>query len=124
MAQGGWASVVATWEDTGGQANLYANGQSSDPAVVTATVSAPLDLWLGSTAGGGSASQAAMANLMIYSQPMSEEQALSQHRAATWTDLHPQDEEEYVVEPLTIDYGYDPLYRLTSASYSSGESYN
>jgi RHS repeat-associated protein/uncharacterized repeat protein (TIGR01451 family) len=29
-----------------------------------------------------------------------------------------------VITPVTIDYGYDPLYRLTSASYSSGETYS
>jgi RHS repeat-associated protein/uncharacterized repeat protein (TIGR01451 family) len=29
-----------------------------------------------------------------------------------------------VISPVTIDYEYDPLYRLTSASYSSGETYS
>jgi len=29
-----------------------------------------------------------------------------------------------VVTPITLDYTYDPLYRLTSASYSSGETYS
>jgi YD repeat-containing protein len=117
-----WNTLVATWEDDGGEANLYLNGEGFTSTEVTGTLDADLDLWLGSQAGGGDAGEAAFANLMIYDEPMSEEQALSQYRALIWTDIQTQ-EGEWTTEPITITYDYDDLYRLTSASYSNGAVY-
>jgi YD repeat-containing protein len=45
-------------------------------------------------------------------------------RALIWTDIVPGQEESLgVTGTLTITYEYDPLYRLTSATYSGGAEY-
>jgi RHS repeat-associated protein len=124
LAAGGWGSVVATWDDGGDSAYLYQNGEGSNSATVTNSVSGTLDIWLGSQAGGGSSAEAEMANLFIYDQAMSEGQAESLHRSLLWADILPGDEEwRGATSTMTITYEYDPLYRLTSATYSSGPEY-
>jgi RHS repeat-associated protein/uncharacterized repeat protein (TIGR01451 family) len=124
LAAGGWGSVVATWDDGGDSAYLYQNGEGTDSATVTNSVSGTLDVWLGSEAGGGSCAEAVMANLFIYDQAMSEAQAESLHRSLLWADILPGDEEwRGATSTMSITYEYDPLYRLTSATYSSGPEY-
>ncbi len=122
MAAGSWNSLVATWRDNGGQANLYLNGQGSDSDTVTGTLSDTLDIWLGSKAGGGDVVEAAVANLMVYSEEMTEAQALSMHRALIWTDILPEDE-EWTTSTVTTTYEYDGLYRVITATYSAGAEY-
>lgn len=62
--------------------------------------------------------------LMIYSEEMTEAQALSLHRALLWADILPGEEEwRGATSTITITYQYDPLYRLTSATYSAGAVY-
>jgi YD repeat-containing protein len=87
------------------------------------SMSATLDIWLGSEAGGGSSVQGEMANLFIYDQPMTEAQALSMYRAEVWADVRPGGEEYNPTSTITITYQHDPLYRLTSATYSAGTEY-
>jgi RHS repeat-associated protein/uncharacterized repeat protein (TIGR01451 family) len=122
LVAGGWTGIVATWDDE--SAHLYQNGEGTSPVTVTNTVSGTLDIWLGSEAGGGSSAEAVMANLFIYDQTMTEAQAESQHRALLWADILPGDEEwRGATSTITITYEYDPLYRLTSATYSGGAEY-
>ncbi len=123
LAAWGWGSVVATWEGEG-SAHLYQNGGGANSVAITDSVSATLDVWLGSHAGGGSSVEGEVANLFIYDQPMSEAQAESQHRAMFWTDIRPGGEQQNATSTITITYQYDPLYRLTSATYSSGAEYD
>ncbi|MGB3904007.1 MAG: LamG-like jellyroll fold domain-containing protein [Anaerolineae bacterium] len=122
VAAGSWNSLVATWDDGGGEAHLYQNGEGSDSATVTGAVSGTLDIWLGSQAAGGYSAEAAMANLMVYSNEMTEDQAQSMHHALMWTDIRPEDE-QWTTQTVTATYAYDDLYRLTSASYSAGAVY-
>jgi RHS repeat-associated protein len=121
---GGWSSIVATWDDGGDSAYLYQNGEGTNSATITNTVSGTLDLWLGSQAGGGSSAEALMANLFVYDQALTQAQAESLHRSLLWADIMPQDEEwRGVTSTMTITYQYDPLYRLTGATYSGGPEY-
>jgi RHS repeat-associated protein len=124
LAAGAWGSVVATWDDGGGSAHVYQNGYGTNSATVTNAVSGTLGIWVGSEAGGGSSVEGEVANLFLYDQAMSGAQAESQHRAWLWTDILPGDEEwRGATSTMTITYDYDPLYRLTSASYSAGAEY-
>jgi RHS repeat-associated protein/uncharacterized repeat protein (TIGR01451 family) len=124
LVAGGWSSIVATWDDGGDSAYLYQNGEGTNAATITNTVSGTLDLWLGSQAGGGSSAEALMANLFVYDQALTQAQAESLHRSLLWADIMPQDEEwRGVTSTMTITYEYDPLYRLTGATYSGGAEY-
>jgi RHS repeat-associated protein len=123
LTWGGWNSVAATWEDDGGQARLYVNGEGSTSGTITGTLTDGLDLWLGSTADGGSQAEASVANLMIYSEQMTEAQAQSMHHALIWADILPEEEEWRATTTVTITYDYDDLYRLTSAAYSGGAEF-
>jgi hypothetical protein len=81
LAAGAWGSVVATWDDGGGSAHVYQNGDGTNSATVTNSVSGTLGIWVGSEAGGGSSVEGEVANLFLYDQAMGEAQAESQHRA-------------------------------------------
>jgi RHS repeat-associated protein len=124
LVAGGWSSIVATWDDDTHEAHLYQKGEGTNSATITNTVSGTLDLWLGSQAGGGSSAEALMANLFVYDQVLTQAQAESLHRALLWADIMPQDEEwRGATSTMTITYQYDPLYRLTQATYSGGTEY-
>jgi uncharacterized repeat protein (TIGR01451 family) len=124
LVAGGWSSIVATWDDGGDSAYLYQNGKGTNSTTITNTVSGTLDIWLGSQAGGGASTEALMANLFVYDQVLTQAQAESLHRSLLWADIMPQDEEwRGVTSTMTITYQYDPLYRLTGATYSGGAEY-
>ncbi len=110
LVAGGWSSIVATWHG-GGDAYLYQNGEGTQSATVTNSVSDTLDIWLGSQAGGGLSADAVMANLMIYSEELSQSQALSLHRALIWTDIRPQEEELGGTPPSLNWWDDDFFYR-------------
>jgi RHS repeat-associated protein/uncharacterized repeat protein (TIGR01451 family) len=125
LVSGGWSSIVATWDDDTHEAHLYQKGEGTNSATITNTVSGTLDLWLGSQAGGGASAEALMANLFVYDQALTQGQAESLHRSLLWADILPQDEEwRGVTSTVTITYQYDPLYRLTGATYSGGAEYH